>query len=174
VLGAAEYHKPPPAHEITASYVIFAQRTRESVEIVALGRFGKPRTRLTGKASLHGRARGQPRYTSPSPLTAEIVAVASPDSAKEADRLLITTLGNFDALLRNIAFQNHVSTKQAAEMLGTTVGTLKSWRSRGLGPKWVKLGAAVRYDVEELLDFIKRNTRVPSVRALVEERRGAL
>jgi hypothetical protein len=44
----------------------------------------------------------------PSPLTAEIVAVASPDSAKEADRLFITILGNFDALLRNIAFQNHV------------------------------------------------------------------
>jgi hypothetical protein len=59
-------------------------------------------------------------------------------------------------------------------MLGTTEGTLKSWRSRGVGPKWVKLGSAVRYDVEELLDFIKRNTRVPSVRALVEDRRGAL
>jgi predicted DNA-binding transcriptional regulator AlpA len=67
-----------------------------------------------------------------------------------------------------------IGTKEAAEILGTTEGTLKSWRSRGLGPKWVKLGAAVRYDVEELLDFIKKNTRVPSVRALVEERRGAL
>jgi predicted DNA-binding transcriptional regulator AlpA len=67
-----------------------------------------------------------------------------------------------------------IETKQAAEMLGTTEGTLKSWRSRGSGPKWVKLGAAVRYDVEELLDFIKRNTRVPSVRALVEDRRAAL
>lgn len=67
-----------------------------------------------------------------------------------------------------------IPTKEAAEMLGTTEGTLKSWRSRGLGPKWVKLGAAVRYDVEELLDFIKRNTRVPSVRALVEEHRGTL
>jgi predicted DNA-binding transcriptional regulator AlpA len=67
-----------------------------------------------------------------------------------------------------------IGAKEAAEILGTTEGTLKSWRSRGLGPKWVKLGAAVRYDVEELLDFIKRNTRVPSVRALVEERRGAL
>jgi hypothetical protein len=67
-----------------------------------------------------------------------------------------------------------IATAEAAEMLGTTVGTLKSWRSRGVGPKWVKLGAAVRYDIEELLDFIKRNTRVPSVRALVEERRGTL
>ncbi|MCU1256766.1 MAG: hypothetical protein JWM83_3065 [Candidatus Angelobacter sp.] len=67
-----------------------------------------------------------------------------------------------------------IPTREAAEMLGTTVGTLKSWRSRGLGPKWVKLGTAVRYDVEELLGFIKRNTRVPSVRALVEDRRGSL
>jgi predicted DNA-binding transcriptional regulator AlpA len=67
-----------------------------------------------------------------------------------------------------------IPTKEAAEILGTTEGTLKSWRSRGTGPSWVKLGASVRYDVEELLGFIKRNTRVPSVRALVEERRGAL
>jgi hypothetical protein len=32
-----------------------------------LGCFGEPRTPLTGKASLHGRARGRPRYTSPFP-----------------------------------------------------------------------------------------------------------
>jgi hypothetical protein len=67
-----------------------------------------------------------------------------------------------------------ISTKQAAEMLGTTEGTLKSWRSRETGPKWVKLGAAVRYDVADLLDYIRRNTHVPSVRALVEDHRGAL
>jgi predicted DNA-binding transcriptional regulator AlpA len=67
-----------------------------------------------------------------------------------------------------------ISTKEAAEMLGTTAGTLKSWRSRQTGPKWVKLGAAVRYDVTELLDYIKRNTHVPSVRALVEDHRGAV
>lgn len=67
-----------------------------------------------------------------------------------------------------------ISSKQAAEMLGTTAGTLKSWRCRGLGPTWVKLGTAVRYDVEELLDFVKNNTHVPSVRALVEDHRGAL
>jgi len=67
-----------------------------------------------------------------------------------------------------------ISTKEAAEMLGTTVGTLKSWRSRQTGPKWIKLGAAVRYDVAELLDYIKKNTHVPSVRALVEDHRGVV
>jgi predicted DNA-binding transcriptional regulator AlpA len=63
-----------------------------------------------------------------------------------------------------------ISTKEAAAMLGTTEGTLKSWRARGTGPDRVKLGAAVRYDVAHLLDFIKKNTRTPSVRALVEDR----
>jgi predicted DNA-binding transcriptional regulator AlpA len=63
-----------------------------------------------------------------------------------------------------------ISTKEAAEMLGTTEGTLKSWRARQTGPNWVKLGASVRYDVADLLDYIKRNTRFPSVRALVEDR----
>jgi predicted DNA-binding transcriptional regulator AlpA len=82
--------------------------------------------------------------------------------------------GHAGGATRTTILKKLISTKQAAEMLGTTVGTLKSWRSRGIGPNWVKLGAAVRYDVEELLDFIKRNTRVPSVRALVEDRRGAL
>jgi hypothetical protein len=76
--------------------------------------------------------------------------------------------------LRITTVKKLIPTREAAEMLGTTEGTLKSWRSRGIGPKWVKLGTAVRYDVGELLDFIKRNTRVPSVRALVEDHRGAL
>jgi predicted DNA-binding transcriptional regulator AlpA len=76
--------------------------------------------------------------------------------------------------IRTTTVTKLIGTKEAAKILGTTEGTLKSWRSRGIGPKWVKLGAAVRYDVDELLDFIKRNTRVPSVRALVEDRRGAL
>jgi predicted DNA-binding transcriptional regulator AlpA len=67
-----------------------------------------------------------------------------------------------------------ISTKEAAEMLGTKEGTLKSWRCRETGPKWVKLGAAVRYDVDDLLEYIRKNTHVPSVRALVEEYRGVV
>jgi hypothetical protein len=67
-----------------------------------------------------------------------------------------------------------IDTKAAAEMLALPEGTLKGWRSREVGPKWVKLGRDVRYDVADLLDYVRKNTRVPSVRAFVEEKRGAL
>ena len=67
-----------------------------------------------------------------------------------------------------------VDTKKAAEMLGLPEGTLKGWRSREIGPKWVKMGRDVRYDVAELLDYVRKNTHVPSVRAAMEERRGAV
>ena len=63
-----------------------------------------------------------------------------------------------------------ISTKEAAEILGLPEGTLKGWRSREIGPKWIKLGGSVRYDVSDLLDFIKSGTRVPSVRAFVKEK----
>lgn len=66
-----------------------------------------------------------------------------------------------------------ISTKQAAAMLGLPEGTLKGWRSREIGPRWVKLGRDVRYDVAVLEEYVRQNTHVPSVRAL-EERRGVV
>lgn len=66
-----------------------------------------------------------------------------------------------------------IDTKAAAEMLGLPEGTLKGWRSREIGPKWVKMGRDVRYDVAELLEYVRKCTHVPSVRAM-EERRGAV
>ncbi len=32
---------------------------------------------------------------------------------------------------------------------GIAVRTLQSWRLRGIGPRWVKLGGAVRYDLAD-------------------------
>jgi predicted DNA-binding transcriptional regulator AlpA len=40
--------------------------------------------------------------------------------------------------------------KQAAEYLGLSPATLSSWRCRKKGPRWVKLGGAVRYDDADL------------------------
>ena len=53
------------------------------------------------------------------------------------------------------------------------LATLKRWRYEGTGPEYVEIEGRVRYDVRVLLDYIKRNTRVPSVRAAMEETRGA-
>ncbi len=43
-----------------------------------------------------------------------------------------------------------MTTRQAASYVGLSVSTLNKWRCYGFGPKYLKLGRAVRYRQEEL------------------------
>jgi predicted site-specific integrase-resolvase len=65
-----------------------------------------------------------------------------------------------------------VTTSVAAKILGRSANTLKRWRYEGVGPAYVQFEGRVRYDVNVLLDYIRENTRIPSVRAAMEEIRG--
>jgi predicted DNA-binding transcriptional regulator AlpA len=47
---------------------------------------------------------------------------------------------------------------QAAEFLGLSVRTLQAWRVRGGGPRYAKLGRAVRYRRSELVSFQQAHT----------------
>jgi predicted DNA-binding transcriptional regulator AlpA len=47
---------------------------------------------------------------------------------------------------------------QAADFLGLSVRTLQAWRVRGAGPRYVKIGRAVRYQRGELVSFQKAHT----------------
>jgi predicted DNA-binding transcriptional regulator AlpA len=47
---------------------------------------------------------------------------------------------------------------QAAELLGFSVRTLQSWRMHGGGPRYVKVGRAVRYPRRELVAFQQSKT----------------
>jgi phage terminase Nu1 subunit (DNA packaging protein) len=67
-----------------------------------------------------------------------------------------------------------INTKEAAEILGRSPATLKRWRYEGIGPDYVEMEGRVSYDVAVLLEYIRQNTRVPSVRAAMEEAREAL
>jgi hypothetical protein len=67
-----------------------------------------------------------------------------------------------------------VNTRRAAEILGRSPATLKRWRYEGIGPDYVAMEGRVSYDVAVLLEYIRQNTRVPSVRAAMEESREAL
>lgn len=40
--------------------------------------------------------------------------------------------------------------KQLSELLGVPEGTLRYWRSAGLGPVFCKLEGSIRYDVEDV------------------------
>ncbi|HLQ51991.1 MAG TPA: helix-turn-helix domain-containing protein [Terriglobales bacterium] len=67
-----------------------------------------------------------------------------------------------------------VNTRQAAEILGRSAATLKRWRHEGVGPNWVEMEGRVSYDLDVLLEYIRKNTRVASVRAAMEESREAV
>lgn len=67
-----------------------------------------------------------------------------------------------------------VNTRKAGEILGRSANTLKRWRYEGIGPEYVNIEGRVRYDISVLLEYIQQNTRVPSVRAHLEESREAL
>jgi hypothetical protein len=47
---------------------------------------------------------------------------------------------------------------QAAIFLGLSVRTLQAWRVRGGGPRYVKIGRAVRYQRRELVAFQRLHT----------------
>jgi hypothetical protein len=72
------------------------------------------------------------------------------------------------------AMPHLVNTHDAAEILGRSAATLKRWRAEGVGPNWIELQGRVSYDVNVLLEYIRRNTRVASVRAAMEEAREAV
>lgn len=50
-------------------------------------------------------------------------------------------------------------TDDAAKYLGLTKATLEAWRTRGGGPRFLKLGKAVRYRKEDLDTFIVSRLR---------------
>ncbi len=48
---------------------------------------------------------------------------------------------------------------EAAAILNVEVATLRRWRWAGKGPRFLKLGAAVRYDPADLSAFIEAGRR---------------
>ena len=49
--------------------------------------------------------------------------------------------------------------RQAAEHLNLSVRTLQQWRYRGCGPRYVKLGGAIRYRPEDLDAWLIERSR---------------
>jgi hypothetical protein len=59
-----------------------------------------------------------------------------------------------------------IGSKEAARILSISEGTLRYWRSVGCGPAWVKLGRRALYATDDLVEFIDRGRRNPSVRTM--------
>jgi hypothetical protein len=67
-----------------------------------------------------------------------------------------------------------LTSKRVAEMLSIPEGTLRYWRNVGIGPVWHKLEGSIRYHVDDVLRYVEKNRRIPSVRAFMEEHDGSL
>lgn len=48
-----------------------------------------------------------------------------------------------------------IDEQATSEVLGVPVGTLRNWRWRGEGPAFHKFGAAVRYELGELIEYAR-------------------
>ena len=68
--------------------------------------------------------------------------------------------------------QKLLNDSEAAAQLGVSPATLRSWRCRGIGPSFVKMGrgrkSPVRYHSSDLEQFIAQCRQVPPVRAAME------
>ena len=53
----------------------------------------------------------------------------------------------------------------AASRLGKSEGTLENWRWKGYGPRYVKIGGAVRYRQSDLDYWLNQQTIDPANRA---------
>lgn len=53
-----------------------------------------------------------------------------------------------------------LSTVEAAHLLGVSPATLETWRCRGGGPPFVKVGSRVLYEPEALASYVARNRRL--------------
>ncbi len=62
-------------------------------------------------------------------------------------------------MLEDTAARALLNETEAARILAMQVTTLRRWRWAGKGPRFVKVGAAVRYDPADLATFIEAGRR---------------
>ena len=54
-----------------------------------------------------------------------------------------------------------ISETEAARILGLAVQTLRNWRCQSRGPKYLKLGRAIKYDIYEIEKYMHEHTIDP-------------
>lgn len=80
--------------------------------------------------------------------------------------ILLLPLPSYDELLDQYPgfFDCFVDANEAAQILGSTPGSLAQHRNNGTGPTYYKDGASVRYQRRDLIDYM-RSKRVKIVSA---------
>lgn len=63
--------------------------------------------------------------------------------------------------------------REVSDLLGLSVATLRAWRHRGQGPRFLRLGRAVRYLPADLEDFVKASAVDAGAAALSDRQTGS-
>jgi excisionase family DNA binding protein len=58
-----------------------------------------------------------------------------------------------------------MSTEEVAEVLGRPARTLRQWRYLGEGPRYLKVGATVRYRARDVEEWLRAQERAAASRA---------
>lgn len=58
-----------------------------------------------------------------------------------------------------------LSTEDVAEVIGRPPRTLRQWRYLGIGPKYLKVGATVRYRARDVEAWLRAQEQEPAARA---------
>lgn len=98
------------------------------------------------------------------PFESELVQEMFAESQEAVPGVIDSICGSADDPLLN--------DEQAAERLCISPATLRSWRCRGIGPNFVKMGAGkkspVRYSSDDIDEFVAQCRQVPPVRVAQE------
>ena len=54
---------------------------------------------------------------------------------------------------------SYILNREAADFLGFTAGTLRTWRCQGKGPNYYKVGSTVRYEMDDLEAWKNENVK---------------
>jgi hypothetical protein len=73
---------------------------------------------------------------------------------------IIERLDRIESALRAPA-REYLDTEGAAEFVGLSKQQLELWRTQRQGPRFVKIGRAVRYAIADLRDFMGRQIVEP-------------
>ena len=55
--------------------------------------------------------------------------------------------------------------KQLAKLLNVSIKTVQYWRSKGVGPEYIKFGRAVRYDPLKVQEHLDQRSRTSTFEA---------
>ena len=62
-------------------------------------------------------------------------------------------------MLSSLEIDHLLHETETAKILSVKVSTLRRWRWAGQGPRFIKLGAAVRYDPQDLKNYLAERVR---------------